>query len=343
VLDSDALPRAGVEVEYRGSGVPEEAPLIATSGPGGRFELAVPPGTGELWAHDRGFVTVARGRVNERSGVEPLVIVAPRIELAGHVVDAAGAPLSEVRLHYQHPPGFTARFEAVFDTTEMSGWKTESDERGAFELAPVPAIQGAELVAELEGYEGCRVEVPWKGDRELALTLLRREADDAVITGRVVDPENRPVAGAWVSLGQRSTASDSAGEFRLERGDARESFELRALKSGYRPASSRAGVDGSGAPVFPPYVQLVLGPPPLALGVRVVDGKGAPRAGMQAWIDDPTRFGILDDDMEASVEYYLGANEGESPEDVAYWCSRDTDARAACASRVCSSATTPCA
>ena len=75
VLDSDALPLAGVVVEYRGSGVAEDAPLTVTSGPGGRFEFSVPRGGGELWARDRTLVTVARGRVSERSEVEPLVVV----------------------------------------------------------------------------------------------------------------------------------------------------------------------------------------------------------------------------------------------------------------------------
>jgi hypothetical protein len=97
------------------------------------------------------------GRVDDRTRVQPLVVVAPRIELAGVVLDWIGAPLGEVRVSLQPPNGFRGRFEAVLDTTESGAWNTRSDEQGRFQLAPVPWIEGSTLVAELEGFE------PWRG------------------------------------------------------------------------------------------------------------------------------------------------------------------------------------
>jgi hypothetical protein len=308
-----------VEVGAWIGGDPE--PLSATSGPDGVFELEVPRGSGELRALDPSLVTVMSGRVNERTEVEPLVVVARRIELAGVTLDAAGAPLGEVRVRFEHPRGFGARFEAVLDATEGAEWKTRSDERGRFELAPVPSIAGAFLVAELEGFEPWRGEVPWDGDRNLVLTLFWSTAAVPAITGRVVDPEYRAVAGAWVSLGSRSTATDAAGEFRLEREDALDSFELRALKNGYRMATLRAVEDSGGRPLWPSHVVLVLGPPPLSLRGRVVGARGEPRPGMVLWIADPTPFGVLEDDMEASAEYFLG----DPAHGDAYWHSQETD------------------
>ncbi len=327
VLDADARPLAGVEVGYRAwsDGDPRGAPASATSGANGFFELEIPRGGGELRALDPAYVTVMSGRVHERTAVEPLVVVAPRIELAGIVQDQAGSPLGKVRVRLEHPRGFGARFEAVFDATEGGEWKTQSDERGRFELAPVPSIAGSALVAELPGFETWRGEVPWAGDRSLTLTLARSTAEVPAIAGCVVDPEHRPVAGAWVSLGGSSTASDAAGEFRLERDDALEALELRALKSGYQLARLAAGVDAQGQQVWPDYAVLVLGEPPLALGGRVVDARGARRAGMRVWLADPTPFGILMDGMDASAEFYLADSREAGWNGDAYWSSRDTD------------------
>jgi hypothetical protein len=322
VLDPEARPMSGVEIGYRPWNEGERSELVpATSGPNGVFELEVPPGSGELFALDPGLVTVMSGRVSERTEVEPLVVVAPRIELAGVVLDATGAPLGEVRVRLEHPRGFGARFEALLDATEGAEWKTRSDGRGRFELAPVPSIAGSLLVAELEGFEPWRGDVPWNGDRNLVLTLFQSSAAVPAISGRVVDPEHRAVAGAWVSLGSRSTATDAAGEFRLEREDAPDSFELRALKSGYRMATLRAEEDSDGRPLWPSHVVLELGPPPLSLRGRVVDARGEPRPGMVLWIADPTPFGILEDEMEASAEYFLG----DPGHGDAYWHSHVTD------------------
>jgi RNA polymerase sigma-70 factor (ECF subfamily) len=323
VLDPEARPLRGIEVGYEAwGGDPEADDLSATSGPDGSFELEVPQGGGDLRALDPALVTVLSGRVRAPSAVEPLVVVAPRIELAGRVVDQDGAPLGEVTVRYEHPRGFGARFEAILDATEGGDWRTRSDERGRFELAPLPAIAGSLLVAELAGFEPWRGEVPWHSDRDLVLALVRGTAAAPVVVGRVVDPEHRPVPGAWVSLGSGAAVTDWAGEFRLERANALDAFELRALKSGFRMATLRAGEDARGAPLWPSYAVLVLGPPPLSLSGRVVDARGEPRLGMVVWIADPTPFGILQDDMEASAEYFLGDPERGD----AYWHSHTTDA-----------------
>jgi RNA polymerase sigma-70 factor (ECF subfamily) len=328
VLDAEARPLAGVEVGYSAwyGGEAGTGRASATSGALGVFEIEVSRGSGELSALDPAYVTVMSGRVHERTAVEPLIVVAPRLELGGRVGDQLGSPLGEVTVRYEHPRGFGARFEAVLDATEGGEWKTKSDVRGRFELAGVPSIAGAQLVAELAGFETWRGEVPWTSDRDLALTLVRSTAAVPAVAGRVVDPEHRPVAGAWVSLGSRSTATDAAGEFRLEREDALDASELRALKVGYRLARLAASAGPTGEPVWPDYAVLVLGGAPLAMAGRVLDARGEPRAGMRVWLADPTPFGVLMDDMLASAEYYLAdaADEGWSGD--AYWSSRDTDA-----------------
>ena len=121
VLDPEARPLVGVEVGYRSGSARDGEIPVAHSGANGFFELQVPPGRGDLDATDPKYVTVMRGRVDERTEVEPLVVVAPRIELAGVVQDERGAPLGEVRVSFRvrwpdgretliSPTGGTARF-----------------------------------------------------------------------------------------------------------------------------------------------------------------------------------------------------------------------------------------
>ena len=335
VLDPEARPLAGIEVGYRAHGSERELTTVSRA-PNGAFELEVPRGGGDLRATDPSYVSVMSGRVDARTEVEPLLVIAPRIAFAGVVLDEPGSPLSGVRVSFQMPRGFKTRFEAVFDATECAEWRMLTGEDGRFALDSVAAIAGAELVAELEGFEpwrgaiggdGAEREVlGWNGERELVIELARKHAAVPAVSGRVVDPDGRPVAGAWVSLGKRSTATDAAGEFRLERDDALKAFELRALKAGYRIARLAAVADADGAPAWPDYVVLVLGDAPLALAGRIVDGDVKPRAGMRVWLADPTPFGVLADDMTASAEFYLGAAaDGDDPGD-AYWFSRDTEA-----------------
>src|SRR6185503_11726735 len=273
-------------------------------------------------ATDPELVTVMRGHVNERTEVEPLIVVAPRLALAGVVQDESAAPLGEVRVSYRHPAGFRARFEAVLDATDFDEWSSLTHEDGRFELARVPRIEGAELVADLEGFAPWAGALPWQDDRRLVLTLMRKAPQAAAVAGVVLDPEGRPVPGAWVSLGAKATATDAAGEFRLERTGALEARELRALKAGYLLARLAAADGPDGEPVWPEYAELVLGGAPLALAGRVLDSSGRARTDISVWLADPTPFGVLMDDMLASAEFYLAdARDGGD----AYFSSRSTD------------------
>ncbi len=309
VLDTRATPLAGIEVVFS-SGSQE---VRATSGPGGTFELEAPNEIGEVKASDPDLVTVSMGVVRPSSEVGPLVIVAPRCDLAGRVVDEHGAPLTGVRVCSRPPAGFLGRFDAVLDSTKLLEPKAQSDEQGRFELRGAPAIDQGRIEARLDGYDTASLEAPPGSDLDLLIELSRGVGEAQALSGVVLDPGGRPVAGALVSLGAKSAVTDGAGEFLLASEGAEESFEIRALHPDYqlgRLAASTNPADGK--PLWPDVIVLTLGGAPLTIEGRVVDEDGKPRAQVILWVEDPTPFGILGEDLYAKVEYLLTAKEGTS-------------------------------
>jgi len=252
------------------------------------------------------LVTVFKGAVRANSDVEPIVVVGRHRVLAGRVLDMYGAGLAGARVAFTPPEGFQTRFDAVLDTTLVERWVTLTDEHGGFALERVPVISNATLEASLDGFERSTIAAPGHAERALVITLAPPGAGDR-IRGRVVDRDNRPVAAARVSNGVSSAATDSAGEFLLDRDGAPDADELIAVAAGALPARYSAQRDGEGQPVFPPYVVLTLGAQPLTLSGRIVDADGQPRPDVMIWIDDPTAFGGVGDGMTGQVEYMITA------------------------------------
>ena len=95
VLEPSGLGLAGVQVGFRMSSTAGEAGATAISGSGGFFELPLPGGSGYVTSVDERFVTLLASSLG---GVdhEYLVAVAPRIALAGTVVDQRDQAVSDV-------------------------------------------------------------------------------------------------------------------------------------------------------------------------------------------------------------------------------------------------------
>jgi protocatechuate 3,4-dioxygenase beta subunit len=330
VLNAQAFPLSGVDVVFRrANGGALEA--RTKSGAGGVFELDAPGAAGLVTAEDPALETLLFGSVREHTAIEPLVVVAPFRDLAGRVGDELGRALAGAHVRLVLPDGFAARFNAVFDATEMREWSATADGEGRFELARAPIVEGSRIAAALDGYLESGVEAPLAADRGLEIVLRRPPPDEHAIRGRVEDPQGRPVARARVTLGAQTVPSDENGEFRLSTAGARDAPDLVAIRKGYLPGRVHVERDAlSGAPLWPDFAVVRLGGPPLMLAGEVVDREGKPLSGMSVWIFDPTPFGILREETQARVEYLLASDAEVGSDDElerAYHSVHTTDAR----------------
>ena len=336
VVDPEGRGLTGVAVTFHARG---EDRARTISERAGRFELFAPREAGRIGTADPSFedLFVLHVRAEDRStgrqgGDNELLLVAARHRpLSGFVVDEADGPMHGVSVGLELPDGFTARFDAVLDGADDRVWRVETDRDGRFELERVPVVSEALVIARLEGYEPATLLPPLGPAYGLELMIRRPESNEDMIEGRVLDLEGTPVSGALVSLGKRAATTAKDGTFRLDRTDAGGAFELVAATAGHLPGRSRALPDPeTGEPRWPDWVELVLGESPLALGGRVVDTDGAPRSGLRLWIDDPTNFGVIGDDLTVQLENLaapVDSTYADSSDDYFRWTATDEDGR----------------
>jgi RNA polymerase sigma factor (sigma-70 family) len=279
-----------------------------TTGPGGWFEVDVDAPADAIVADDPRFATVLAGMARVQGATQPLVVVAPRIQLAGSVLDEAGAPIEGAGLELALPEGFGSAWGLALDYSLAQAWSARSGADGRFVLAGVPAVDGARLRAALGGYEAHAEPAPTVSERGLVIVLRRPRARERLVHGVVLDPAGVPVAGARVAARGEWTLSDPRGEFALDLSRAGVRPPLRALKRGYLPAELEPETDPAGEPLWPASVVLRLGGPPSRLHGRVVGDGGAPIAGARVWLDDPTAFSE-DERGVVAAETLLGGEE----------------------------------
>jgi RNA polymerase sigma-70 factor (ECF subfamily) len=309
VLDLQARPLSAVRVWFQaGPGASSKEFSVRVEPPApdapstqseanGRFELVAPTTPGRILSADPKLATVLAGLCGPASTKsEVILIVAPRLELAGRVVAEDGRPLVDVRVAFALPEHFRKKFPEVLDSSEEQGWFTHTDARGLFELADVPQIDGARIQAHLEGWLGYQEPAPQASARGIEIVLRRPHAAPGSVSGQVVDDRGALAAEARVSLGTSSATSDEQGAFTLSVPEGGTKAPWMAVKRGYLPAieiaspALQAGqADGS------EFVVLKLGPPPRAIEGRVVDGHGEPLGDVKVWTVDPTFFGKIDD------------------------------------------------
>jgi protocatechuate 3,4-dioxygenase beta subunit len=250
--------------------------------------------------------------------VEHVVVVAPRIALGGRVVDEAGAPLGAAKVRIEPRADLRASIQRVLDAALFVDWTAVSDDRGEFELPEAPAMDGASLVVELEGYDSERVQLPPASDLALEIALRRHAPTTRHLIGRVVDERGEPVEGALVALleveGLQTARTNSLGAFdlTLEPGAA-SATTLCAVKPGRLPAELVRGGDSALDPAaWPEPLVLELSGAPLSIEGRVVGADGQPVPGAQLIALDGRRFGLTEQDfggtrfwIEADVESVL--------------------------------------
>ncbi len=285
VLDAEGLPMSGVAVCADGG-----AEVLATSGAGGwcvfdsRAEGLV------LAAADPRWVTIHEGRPTRTSSVDPVLVLAPALELGGSVRDELGRPLSGASLRFELPRGFRTRFEELLEASRELGWRATSGPEGAFAFARVPAVPEASLSAVLAGYEPQVLAAPLASAHDLDFVLVRPKLPLAgVLRGEVRDPLGVAVSGARVGLGLTSVVSDERGAFEIPLQRAVTAELLTAVKAGFLPARmERPDAPGPTTSGWPDQVVLVLAGPALSIRGVVLDHEGRALAGARLWLHDPT-------------------------------------------------------
>ncbi len=256
------------------------------SGAGGRFEIA---NAGELdlvHSDDARWTTVLAG--SGKAAREALVVVAPRIELAGRVVDELGAGVRGADVTIDVPRAFGSDFDVPLDGAVGLAWRTSTDTEGAFALAEVPALDVARILVAAGGFEPSAEAVPAVTTRDLVVVLRRGPTSHARVRGIVVDARGAFVRDARVAAGSQTTLSDSAGRFELDLEQHPRPTRVTAVKRGLAPAFHElAAADTQGE------IVLRLEETLLAISGRVLDGAGRPVAGARVWLEDATYFGFV--------------------------------------------------
>ncbi|HEX6203356.1 MAG TPA: carboxypeptidase-like regulatory domain-containing protein, partial [Thermoanaerobaculia bacterium] len=297
VADPSGLPIAGARVFLRQRWASSAAwdpgvrgIEVAESDDSGRFRIASPATRGEvlLRAEAAGMAAVEReaaiGATDVRLALGPGGAVSGRLRAA----DGGAIEGGEARLF----PVAGARSTAVYANDErVGGLAAVPDAAGVFRFPQVAAGMH-ELIARVPGHQPLTVpgvEVADGGEVDLGRLDLRPEA---VLAGRVLDAEERPVAGARVTVEQHwpGFPSRTLGDRgRTAESDEEGRFRLGGLSDG-TPTSVRTEAEG--------FVSAqrhdVLLPRDEPLEVRlsrggtifgqVVDAAGEPLAGARLWV-----------------------------------------------------------
>lgn len=288
VLDAEANAVADVPVG------PKHGDEQVRSDPAGRFTLELASRGGEIVAKSDEWVTVGAGAWPGTAAVEPTVVVARALTVAGRVVDGSGAGLANVVVRLQLPLDFAGRFDFRSERTIPIVAKARSAPDGTFRIERCPAIEGATLFANHEGYRTAEVPLPRADDERMELVLERpATAAEGALRGRVYTPNGVPVPGARVAVGLTTVPSDADGYFEVDLARAVTAHRIVAAKRGFLPATVEretyaSGPDGE----WPDFVDVYLGAEPLSIAGVLKGPDREPIADAMVWIADPTPLGV---------------------------------------------------
>lgn len=239
VLGPDRRPIAGAQVtlrtavptgpdRFRAAFDPENLDTFeAVTGGDGRFDLLhLPAGRYDLTARGRGWapLTVPTLEIPEEDRATDLgtLVLAPGVALEGTVVNAAGRPVEGAAVHVTEAVDSSFPIPLALGGEEPAG---VSGLDGFFRIEDLRAGSAVNVSVLRAGYtagEARAVQVP--AERPVRIVLQEVGA----ISGRVVDPDGKPIAGADVRIDFRPVGrlmrftgallydeSDLEGNFRL--------------------------------------------------------------------------------------------------------------------------------
>ncbi len=333
VLDLSGQIVAGIEVHVSMEGAPAlkngepaDKRLHTTTDAQGNFELAAMAPARLSVKHPR-FATVYGVNLFKRKQPEPvLLVVAPRVELAGVVVNEAGALVEAARISIEIP---TRLFDLPGEELLHSNLIPRSaptDERGRFRFPEIADLPESRLHVAAPGYRALSMDFPVGGDGNLRLVLERAQPGPEMITGTVQFQDGKPAVDAWVSAGNQSVQSDALGFFAIDLAPGGHSHEeqpgevlrVHGVLPGYLPAQAdvpsitQSSQAGERKPLL-----LVLGGPCLSIHGQVLDEQGEPLANLAIRVVEATPFGSVPSAEHGwwtrnSVEEMMGGGQSRS-------------------------------
>lgn len=345
VLDLEERPVAGIGVwsaprAGRSSAGSEARPPDAWTESDGTFAVPMPTESeAQVVARDARYVTVLAADLwTGIRSARPLVIVAPRVRLAGLVLDGAGRPVADARVWTEVDPGLRRGFTTIVDTSlELRGATRRCDASARFELDDAPGIAGI-LKAWAPGFAELALPIPASSREDLELRLEAAAEDELVLRGRVLDALERPVEGAWISSGSYARSRSDGGfllrvsgkaipeQYALTEGSPDvwrrvEPFaEIVAVSPGHLPARlALPKLDELRTLVLQGEVfTLTLGDEPFSIRGWVRDVRGRPIAGAEVWPLDPVPVDCLpvgedDDPWGTSLEALMRGSPHSEP------------------------------
>jgi RNA polymerase sigma-70 factor (ECF subfamily) len=300
VIDVDARPVRRLELLFRPA---QGAEIRLESEADGSFAVTTAV-LGTLTSASEHWATVLAAELKPGSELEPVLVVAPSVTLAGLVEDENGAPLRGARVKLEIPQGYLLEMHVVLDASRERDFLAETDEDGRFRLEDAPSVAGATVVTRLDGFRASERNVPSVDTEDLRITLRPLDAGQRALRGEVVDAAGAPVAGASVAAGLTILRTGPDGRFLFDPETSRSADEVLAILVGYAPARLRATTSPDG-PVWPEYAVLRLQGETRSIAGRVVDEDGEPLEGMRVWLAAPTLLGLDEERMPIQVESVL--------------------------------------
>ncbi|MEO0651933.1 MAG: sigma factor-like helix-turn-helix DNA-binding protein, partial [Planctomycetota bacterium] len=320
VRDPDGRPVRDVLLAFESFGASAGTQVAIANGHGAaRFERVSPPGRIRLL--DERWIALAAAEVpaGTRSGRATLMVL-PRLDLVGQVLDGAGLPVPGAEVDWS----FRAEGGPDVASAPTGRRPVRTDGEGRFRL---PRPRGVELDVAATAVGGRAVRVDVGPDDAGPVVLAFAGESRALLRGRVVGPDGGAVEGASLWCGGRDVPLVE-GAFALERDVA--AAGLTAWAPGRRQARvapDPADVDAT----------LVLESLPAFSG-RVVDHAGAPVSEAWVWVAEPTLLGVRDGELpdelvaivrpgSAGVESRLVFRERARGATLSGWCAALTDRR----------------
>ncbi len=281
VFDVQGKPFPRAQLAFQQTNVHDAPPVKFESDAAGRFAAEIPKSAaGVVDGIDPAFSTLYQGVVQVApQQIAPAVVLAPRIQLAGNVVDHDGEAIGGASLQVEIPRTFRDSIPVPTENTRQSWISATAGKDGRFALVSVPLVAGSRMIVEATGYPTLVTEAPGASDGTLRYVLERPAAGDKDrVRGQVVDDFGVPVEGARVMLGMAFDRSDERGFFDLDKKQAYKAGAIRAIREGSTPAEMKWPLD-------PPsdFVTLKLGPPSVSIRgiVRYADGTPANEVSVQ--------------------------------------------------------------
>ncbi|MEQ1894098.1 MAG: carboxypeptidase-like regulatory domain-containing protein, partial [Planctomycetota bacterium] len=291
VVDRRGEPVPGVSVALVEEGGTEQLLFTGESRADGRVLVPVPPARAILRARDSRYESAFAAVVVPWSTREPTLVVAPKITVAGRVLDDEGAPLADAAVRLWIDPCIPVAHARPLDSSGVVLDLVTTDAHGAFAFPSMVALEEAAFTVYRPGYPERVFGAPLESRTDLELVLPRPQ-DAPLLRGRVRDESGRPAAGALVVAHPLWTHADADGRFELLLGTLPAERRLVALL----PGEAMTSVELTAAPEnprgWPEWVELELSRAERALEGTVLDEFGRPLPGARVWLADPTPAGL---------------------------------------------------